>query len=86
MPGILTCYQRFTLPVEILNFLSHSETKLDFDKGVTVFVGENGAGKSSIIDAITFAMFGKHTRKSNKGLIKKGNNQTYSKVEFEIKG
>ncbi|MFQ6025659.1 MAG: AAA family ATPase, partial [Nitrosopumilaceae archaeon] len=55
--------------VELGNFLSHSNTKLDFDEGVTVFVGPNGAGKSSIIDAITFALFGRHTRKSNKGLI-----------------
>jgi len=70
--------------VELGDFLSHSDTKLDFDKGVTVFVGQNGAGKSSIIDAITFAMFGQHTRKSNKGLIKRGANQGFAKVEFTI--
>src|SRR3989344_970786 len=58
--------------VELSNFLSHSDTKLEFDNGVTVFVGHNGAGKSSIIDAITFALFGQHTRKSNKGLIQQG--------------
>ena len=43
--------------VELGNFLSHSDTKLEFENGVTVFVGHNGAGKSSIIDAITFALF-----------------------------
>ncbi|MGD8300240.1 MAG: SMC family ATPase [Nitrosopumilaceae archaeon] len=72
--------------VEIGDFLSHSETKLEFDNGVTVFVGQNGAGKSSIIDAITFALFGKHTRKSSKGLIKRGSTQGFSKVEFIING
>ena len=72
--------------VELGDFLSHSETKLDFDNGVTVFVGQNGAGKSSIIDAITFALFGKHTRKSSKGLIKRGSTQGFSKVEFVING
>ena len=55
--------------VELENFLSHKNTKLTFDKGVTVFVGPNGAGKSSIIDAITFALFGEHIRKSTKGLL-----------------
>lgn len=70
--------------VELGNFLAHSSTKLDFEEGVTVFVGPNGAGKSSIIDAITFALFGQHTRKSNKGLIRRGTNQGYAKVDFTI--
>ena len=72
--------------VELSNFLSHSDTKLEFDNGVTVFVGHNGAGKSSIIDAITFALFGQHTRKSNKGLIKHGESQGFAKVIFSING
>ncbi len=72
--------------VELGNFLSHSDTKLEFDNGVTVFVGNNGAGKSSIIDCITFALFGNHTRKSNKGLIKRGANQGFAKVNFSING
>ena len=70
--------------IELGDFLSHSETKLEFGNGVTIFVGQNGAGKSSIIDAITFALFGQHTRKSNKGLIKRGSNQGFAKVEFSI--
>ncbi len=72
--------------IELGDFLSHSETKLDFENGVTVFVGTNGAGKSSIIDALTFALFGQHTRKSNKGLIKRGATQGFSKVDFLING
>ncbi|MBI5376999.1 MAG: SMC family ATPase, partial [Thaumarchaeota archaeon] len=72
--------------VELGNFLSHHNTKLPFDKGVTVFVGHNGAGKSSVIDAITFALFGQHTRNSNKGLIRRGSNQGYAKVDFTISG
>ncbi|CUR51993.1 SMC domain-containing protein [Nitrosotalea devaniterrae] len=70
--------------IELENFLSHKNTKLTFDRGVTVFVGQNGAGKSSIIDAITFALFGEHVRKSTKGLLRRGTNQAYAKVEFSI--
>ena len=71
--------------IELGNFISHSETKLDFEDGVTVFVGHNGAGKSSIIDAITFALFGEHTRKSNKSLIRRGASQAFVKVKFTSK-
>ena len=71
--------------VELVNFISHSETKLDLDEGVTVFVGSNGAGKSSIIDGITFALFGEHTRKSNKSLIRRGSSQAYAKIRFSAK-
>jgi len=70
--------------IELGDFLSHSNTKLEFENGVTVFVGDNGAGKSSIIDAITFALFGQHTRKSNKGLIKRGTNQGFAKIGFSV--
>lgn len=70
--------------VELVNFLSHANTRLEFDNGAIVFVGPNGAGKSSIIDAITFALFGEHIRKSTKGLLRRGSSQAYTKVEFSI--
>ncbi|HYO05571.1 MAG TPA: SMC family ATPase [Phototrophicaceae bacterium] len=60
------------------NFLSHKNTRLEFDPGITVFVGHNGSGKSSIIDSITFALFDEHTRKSNRNLVTKGIDQTLS--------
>lgn len=72
--------------VELGNFISHSETRINLEGGVTVFVGSNGAGKSSIIDAITFALFGEHTRKSNKSLIRRGTSQAYARVNFTLNG
>ena len=42
-------------------------TEIDLAKtNNTLIVGENGAGKSSILDALTFALFGKPFRKINK--------------------
>ena len=72
--------------IELVDFLAHSNTKLEFDSGATVFVGDNGAGKSSIIDAITYSLFGEHTRKNNKGLIRRGANQGFAKIEFSANG
>lgn len=51
------------------NLLStgNSFTELDLSvPGTTLIVGENGAGKSTVLDALTFALFGKPFRNINK--------------------
>ena len=58
--------------IELKNFLSHANTKITFDEGVNVFIGKNGAGKSSVIDAITYVLYGKHARGLNANIIMHG--------------
>jgi exonuclease SbcC len=72
--------------VKLDNFLSHRDTELTFDNGVTVFIGGNGAGKSSIIDAMTFALFGETTRGRNEEVIRDGENQAVTQIYFEVNG
>jgi len=43
--------------VEMTNFRSYRDEVVEFEKGVNVIVGENGAGKTSILEAIDFALF-----------------------------
>lgn len=49
------------------NFLSygHAWTPYYFEKGITRIAGINGQGKSTIVDAIYYALFGKPFRKIN---------------------
>jgi DNA repair protein SbcC/Rad50 len=72
--------------VMLHNFISHSDTDLPLGQGVTVFVGRNGAGKSSIIDAVTYAMYGEHTRGPNDNLVKRGTTMGSATVEFSVSG
>lgn len=60
------------------NFLStgNTETKINFQKSpTTLIIGQNGAGKSTILDALTFCLFGKPFRKINKPQLVNSVNQ-----------
>ena len=50
------------------NFKSHANTNIDFNPGITVIVGENGAGKSTIFEGISYALFRKTTTSQNDAL------------------
>ena len=71
------------------NFLStgntFSEVNLTTAK-TNLIVGTNGAGKSTILDALTFSLFGKPFRKISKGSLVNSINEkdTVVEVEFSI--
>ena len=58
--------------VELVNFISHKDTSIQLENGVNVFIGANGAGKSSVIDAITYALYGEHTRDVSRIFLRRG--------------
>ena len=49
--------------VEMHRFMVHQNTKIDLpETGVALITGENGSGKSTIIEAVAHAVFGKSVR------------------------
>ena len=73
--------------VELSNFLSHKNNIIKFDEGITALIGHNGAGKSSIMDAVMFSLFGDTGRDATIDQLQRtGENQTYTKTTFKIKG
>ena len=70
------------------NFLSTGNqfTEVSLDKHqTTLIVGENGAGKSTILDAICFGLFGKAFRNINKPQLVNSINQKNCTVEIEFR-
>jgi DNA repair exonuclease SbcCD ATPase subunit len=69
------------------NFLStgnaFTEVKLDASAS-TLIVGSNGAGKSTMLDAICFALFNKPFRKITKGQLVNAVNEKDTLVEIEF--
>jgi DNA repair exonuclease SbcCD ATPase subunit len=69
------------------NFLStgNTFTEINFQKSPnTLIIGHNGAGKSTILDALCFGLFGKPFRKINKPQLLNSINQQACVVEIEF--
>ena len=69
------------------NFLStgNQYSEIDFQQNkTTLIVGTNGAGKSTVLDALTFSLFGKPFRKINKPQLVNSTNEKDCKVEVEF--
>jgi len=69
------------------NFLStgNHPTTVDLDKHqTTMIVGSNGAGKSTILDALTFVLYGKSFRKINKAQLINSTNDKGCVVDIEF--
>ena len=69
------------------NFLSTGNQYIEIDltkSDTTLIVGTNGAGKSTVLDALTFSLFGKPFRKINKPQLLNTVNEKDGKVEVEL--
>ena len=69
------------------NFLSTGQqwTEIDFQKNKTnLVIGTNGAGKSTMLDALTFSLFNKAFRKINKSQLINTTNERECLVEINF--
>lgn len=71
--------------ISLKNFKSHKNTKINFEKGINLISGRNGAGKSSILEAILVALYGVrqgYARKSD--LLQIGADEYSIELLFEL--
>lgn len=64
------------------NFLSYADETFDFNFTLGVLIGATGSGKSSLLDAVTWAIWGR-ARTSPKGLSRYGQTPTEVDLLFE---
>ncbi len=72
--------------LRLRNFKSHEDTIIRFEKGISVIVGENGAGKSTILEGISFALFKQHTAKKIDDLVRNNAQSMFVELKFISNG
>ena len=72
--------------IRLKNFKSHVNSDIKLDTGVSLILGENGVGKSSILEAISFAFFKEYSAKKIERLINNDSDAMSVEVEFIANG
>lgn len=69
--------------IHLENYRIHEKLDVEFDKGINLLLGENGRGKSSILEAIGYALFDSELRGGNqREAIKYGKKSAKIEIEF----
>jgi len=71
--------------LELQNIRSYDELKVDFPEGIILFEGATGSGKSTILMAIEFALFGLGSIKGS-SLLRLGAQQGNVSLTFDVDG
>ena len=68
--------------IELENIKSHASSTFEFTRGTTAITGENGAGKTTIIEAIAWTLFDLLEYKKE-DFVRRGDKKGWVKVTFE---
>ncbi|MFH0703010.1 MAG: AAA family ATPase [bacterium] len=72
------------ISLKLENFRQHKNTSINFTNGITVITGMNGSGKSTVLEAISWAIYGTEAARGNKDSIKFNKAEPRSKVVIEL--
>ena len=68
--------------ISLVNFRSHERYVLKCEPSTTLILGENGCGKTSVLEAIYLALQGKSFRAVDKEIVRRG--EEFYRVELEF--
>ena len=70
--------------IKIKNIRSYEHQEIVFPSGSSLLSGDIGTGKTSILLALEFALFGLQPGQKGASLLKNGKNEGEVEIEFEI--
>jgi exonuclease SbcC len=76
--------------LRLCNFRQHADTYITFDGGLTGVIGANGSGKTTILEAIAWALYGQDAARGKKETIRSlragPNARVLVELDFELGG
>ena len=70
--------------LKLENFKKYSSLEISFDLGLIGIIGKNGSGKSTIFEAILFALYGELKNKGDKEVVRNANASEKDVVSVEL--
>src|SRR5512137_1305076 len=70
--------------LKIKNIRSYKEQEIEFPEGSTLLMGDIGSGKTSVLLAIEFALFGLQPGQKGNSLMRNNENEASVILEFEV--
>src|SRR3954464_14709747 len=70
--------------LRLCNFRQHCDSYISFDTGLTGIIGANGSGKSTILEAIAWALYGQEAARGKKETIRSLRAGAGARVKVEL--
>jgi DNA repair protein SbcC/Rad50 len=70
--------------LKIKNIRSYTELEIEFPKGSILLAGDIGAGKTSVLLALQFALFGLQPGQKGASILRQGEDSAWAYLELEI--
>jgi len=70
--------------LRLVNFRQHADTELEFGAGITAIIGPNGSGKTTILEAIAWALYGAQAVRGDKDSIRRRRAEGRASVTVEL--
>src|SRR6058998_1532001 len=70
--------------LRLVNFRQHADTEIAFGDGITGIIGPNGSGKTSLLEAIAWAIYGNPAARGDKDSIRNLRAKARAPVRVEL--
>ncbi|HXM39430.1 MAG TPA: SMC family ATPase [Gemmatimonadales bacterium] len=70
--------------LRLVNFRQHADTEIAFGDGITGIIGPNGSGKTSLLEAISWAIYGNPAARGDKDSIRNLRAKARATVRVEL--